>query len=118
MPPNSLLSMRMISDELVVDDAPGFLVPQRRHRDLAGVVRIARRIGLVQIVKAVDACRACNPETPGSSSIRPALLLQARDRVGDRDGAVELLERAIDQRAVRPRAAVRDIEVIAAGLRP
>ena len=46
----------------------------------------------------------------------PALLLQAGDRVGDRDRAVELLQRAIDQRAVRPRAAVRDIEVIAAGL--
>ena len=30
--------------------------------------------------------------------------------------SLELLERAVDQRAVRPRAAVRDIEVIAPGL--
>src|SRR5215471_6682366 len=45
----------------------------------------------------------------------PALLPQSGDRIGDRDRAFELLDRSIDQRAVRPRTAVRDVEVIAPG---
>ena len=47
---------------------------------------------------------------------RPAVLLEAGDRIGDGNEALELLDRAIDQRAMRPRAAVRDIKMIAAGL--
>ena len=35
---------------------------------------------------------------------------------GDADRAVELLDGAVDQHAVPPRALVRDVEVIAAGL--
>ncbi len=47
---------------------------------------------------------------------RPAVLLEAGDRIGDGNQSLELLDRAIDQRAMRPRAAVRDIKMIAAGL--
>src|SRR5262249_62336087 len=47
----------------------------------------------------------------------PALRAQPRHGIGDGDGAVELLERAVDQRAVRPRTAVGDVEVVASGLR-
>jgi hypothetical protein len=47
----------------------------------------------------------------------PAVIFQPGDRVSNRDRAVEFLERAIDQGAMRPRAAVCDIKVIAAGLR-
>jgi hypothetical protein len=47
---------------------------------------------------------------------RPAVLLEAGDRIGDGNQSLELLDRAIDQRAVRPRAAMRDIKMIAAGL--
>src|SRR5262249_51574514 len=46
----------------------------------------------------------------------PKLPFQARNCVSDGDQAVELLEHAIDQGAVRPRAAVRDVKVIAPGL--
>src|SRR5262249_22781076 len=45
----------------------------------------------------------------------PALLPQSGDGIGDRDRAFELLDRSIDQRAVRPRTAVRDVEVVAPG---
>src|SRR5262249_35880508 len=48
--------------------------------------------------------------------VHPALVLQPRDRIGDRDRALELLERAIDQGAMRPRARMRDVEVIAVRL--
>src|SRR5947207_11102396 len=49
-------------------------------------------------------------------AVGPALQSQSRKRIGDGDRIVELLERAIDQRAVCPRTAVRDVEVIAPGL--
>ena len=65
----------------VVDDPLGLLVPQRRHRDLAGIMRIARRVGLVQIVEAVDPVR----RAIGKRRIvleRPALVAQPRH--GDR----------------------------------
>jgi hypothetical protein len=46
----------------------------------------------------------------------PAVLLETGDRIGDGNQSIELLDRAIDQRAMRPRAAMRDIKMIAAGL--
>jgi hypothetical protein len=46
----------------------------------------------------------------------PAVGLEARNCVSDRDQAVALLKRPIDQGAVRPRATVRDIEMVAARL--
>ena len=105
----------MISDELVVDDPLGLLVPQCRHRDLAGVSLVGRRIRLVQVMETVHRVGG-TVRIPGIVLERPAVLLQARNCVGDRDQTVELLERAIDQGAVRPWAAVRDVEVIAIGL--
>ena len=78
-------------------------------------MRIARRVGLMQIVEAVDPVgRAI-----GKSRIvleRPALVAQARDRDRDADRAGELLQRQINLRAMRPRAGIGDIEVIAPGL--
>src|SRR5215510_13888022 len=46
----------------------------------------------------------------------PALLPQSGDRIGDRDRAFEVLDRAIDQCAMCPWAAMRDVEVVAPGL--
>ena len=104
----------MISEEFVIDDALGLFVPQGRYRDLAGIVWIARHVGFVQILEAVDfvgnAIRIARVAREG-----PPVLLEPRNRISDRDDAFELLERAIDQRAVRPGAAVRHIEMIAAG---
>src|SRR6516164_1130974 len=47
----------------------------------------------------------------------PALLFETGYGVGDGNGVFQLLERAKDQRAVRPGAAVGNIEVITPGLR-
>ena len=64
--------------QLVVDDRLGLLVPQRRHRDLAGVFRIGRGIGLMQIVEAVDGVRRAVRkfrvvrETPSPAGAGPA----------------------------------------------
>src|SRR6185312_4725919 len=99
----------------VVDDAAGLLVPQRRHGDLAGIVRVARRVGLVQIVEAVDPVG----RAVGKIRIvleRPAVLAQARNGVSDRDRVRKILDGAVDQGAVRPRTAVRDIQMVAPGL--
>src|SRR5262245_21665543 len=100
---------------LVVDDPPRLLVPQRGDRDLAGVARIGGGIGLVQVAEAVHRVgRAIR--VVGVVGEGPALLPQSRDRIGDRDRAGEVLDRTVDQGAVRPRAAVGDVEVIASGL--
>ena len=105
----------MISEELVIDDAPGRPVPKGRDGDLAGVIWIARDVGFVEILEAVhfigNAIRIARIAREG-----PSLLLEPRHRVGHRDDVFELLERAIDQRPVRPGAAVRYIEMVAAGL--
>ena len=105
----------MISDELVVHDPPGLLVPQRGHRHLAGVARLAGGVRLVQVMESVH----CIGEAVRIARIvleRPAVLLQAGNRVGNRDQPFELLHHAVDQSTVRPRAVVRHIEMIAAGL--
>src|SRR3981081_3056531 len=70
----------------------------------------------MQVVKAVDGVGRAIREI-GVVLEGPALLPEARDGVGDRHGAFELLERAEDQRPVRPGAAMGHIEMIAPGLR-
>ncbi len=45
----------MISEEFVVDDGATFLVPQHRHRDAPGIMRIGEQIDLGQRRLAVDA---------------------------------------------------------------
>src|SRR5262249_14005900 len=99
----------------VVDDALRLSVPQRRHRDLASIALVGRGIGLVQVMEAIDGIRRAIRKR-GIALECPALLLETRDGVGDRDRLLELLQRAIDQGAMRPRAAVRDVEVVAARL--
>src|SRR5262249_12612692 len=86
---------------LVVDDTLRLFVPQGRHRDLAGIVRIARAISLMQVAKAVDAVGLAFGEAR-ILAISPALIFQAGDGMRDGYRAFELLERAEDQRAMRP----------------
>src|SRR5439155_10509174 len=100
---------------LVVDDAPRARVPQRRHRHLAGVARIRRRVGLVQVMEAVHLVR----RTVRKLWIRlegPALLAQTRNGVRHRKCALQFLEREEDQHPVRPRAVPSHVQVIAACL--
>ena len=104
----------MISEEFVVDDPLGLFVPQGRYGDFAGVMRITRAIGLVQIVKAIDLVR----RTIGKRGIvleRPAFLAQARYSNRYADGAGKFLQSQIDLRAMRPRAGIGHVEVIAPG---
>jgi len=101
---------------LIVDDLLRLLVPERWHRDLAGVMRLARAIGLVQVVEAVDAIGLAFGE-PRIVLIGPALHLEAWDGMRDRNRRLELFQRPEDQRAMRPGAAIGDIKVIAPWLR-
>src|SRR5262249_43172032 len=77
-------------------------------------MRIARRVGLMQVAEAVHGVgRAI-----GKSRVvleGPALLSQSRDRVGNRDCVFQFLERTVDQRPMCPGTAVRDIKMVAAG---
>ena len=66
----------------VVDDPLCLLVPQRRHRDLASIGRVACDIGLIQIVETVDLIGNAVGVT-GVALEGPAVLLEARNRVGD-----------------------------------
>ena len=99
---------------LIVDDAFGLLVPQRRHRDLAGVILVGRHVGFVKIVETVDGVW----RQSGNDVVfkGPAVFLRPWDRICDRNQAIELFQRTIDQSAVSPGATVGDIEVVAPGL--
>ena len=48
MPANAVLNIRMISEELVVDDAAGLRVPHRRHGHARRAGRIGDRVELMQ----------------------------------------------------------------------
>src|ERR1700691_4248839 len=77
-------------------------------------MRVARRIGLVKIAKAVDPIR----HTIRKRRVileRPALITKPRNGDGNADRAGELFQRAVDLGAMRPWAGVSDIKVIAAG---
>src|ERR1700691_6569324 len=79
-------------------------------------MRVARRIGLVKIAKAVDPIR----HTIRKRRVileRPALITKPRNGDGNADRARELLQRAVDLGAMRPWAGVGDIKVIATGFR-
>src|SRR5262249_5051129 len=70
----------------------------------------------MQILEAVDGVR----RAIGKRRIvfeGPTLLLETGHGVGDGNGIFQLLKRAKDQRAMRPGAAVGNIEVIASPLR-
>jgi hypothetical protein len=100
---------------LVVDDSAGLLVPERVYRPLASVVLVGCCVSLVEMMESIHGIGGAVWE-PQIAIEGPALLLLAGNRVGNRDQAIELPQGAIDQRAVRPGATVRHIEMIAVGL--
>src|SRR5690606_32440539 len=98
---------------LVRHHAPALLVVEHGYRDSTGVVGVALRVDLPQRIAA---------EARVGALLRaiveyPALIGPARQRERDRDVLLEPFELAEDQRAMRPRAAERDVQVVAAGLR-
>src|SRR5215472_14172421 len=70
----------------------------------------------MQILEAVDGVRRAIGKRRTVFE-GPALFLETGYGVGDGNGVFELLERAKDQRAVRPGATVGNIEVVAFPLR-
>ena len=104
--------MRMISDDSLETIVCSLLVPQHRHRDPAGIGGIGPGVDLVQEVEAVE--RVAGRAILGQES--PAVLAHVMVHDRDRDDVLELLQLAQDQRAVRPRAGQRNVEMVAAGL--
>ncbi len=98
-----------MSLELVVDDGAALLVPQNRHGRAAGETRVGADIDLMQVGRAVDRV----PVRAGIIAETPALIRHRRLDDRHRDRAVEPLELAGDQRAGRPRADQRGVQVIA-----
>jgi hypothetical protein len=78
-------------------------------------VRVARGIGLVEVVKAIDAIRWAIGKL-GLVLVGPAFLAQAGHGDGDADRAFEFFQREKNLRAMGPRAGVGDVEVIAPSL--
>src|SRR5262249_344718 len=97
----------------VNEDRWARLVPQRRDRNRGGVVWIGKQIDFGKrrfAVHRIGRATASSAEFPSSFSVE-------RLGDGDRDGGLELLERAEDQGAMRPGAGRGYVEVIAAGFR-
>jgi hypothetical protein len=100
---------------LVIDDALRLLVPERGYGDLAGVVPVGGRVRLMQVLELIHRVgRAVGKARV--LGIRPAFIAPAgkRERHGER--VLQPFQREEDQHPVSPRAAVREIEVIAARL--
>ena len=102
----------MISDEFIVDDATGALVPEDRHGDPAAVAVGGPRIDLVQVARAAE------PIAGGAGEIGKVPALDYVDRMDDRDadGLLQAEEGAIEERPVRPGAGIGDVEMVAARL--
>ena len=103
----------MISEDSLETIVSSRLVPKHRHGDAAGIGGIGLGVDLVQEIEAVK--RVAGGAVLGQE--RPAVLAHEMMHDRDRDDVFELLQLAEDQRAVRPRAGERDVEVVAAGLR-
>ena len=89
----------MISEDSLETMVCSLLVPQHRHRHAAGIGGIGLGVDLVQEVEAVE--RVAGGAVFGQE--RPAVLAHEMMDHRDRDDVLELLQRAKDQRAVRPR---------------
>ena len=98
---------------LVRHDRSLVLVPQDRNRRAARVLRIGER---VQLVEAFDAVHGVGNRL-GARRERPAFGSHVAVDGRDADQRFEPFELANDQRAMRPRARERDVEVIAVRLR-
>jgi hypothetical protein len=117
-PSNAELKMRMISELSLLTmrrvflshSVGGFLVPQRRHGDLAGEVRIVLDVELPQrpAVRVAVAVHVLVEQ--------PAFGKQPRPRVGYADHVLEALEHPERERARRPRAHPGNPQMIAPGL--
>ena len=103
----------MISEDSLLTIVRSLLVPQHRHGHPAGIARIGRGIELVQVAAAVE-------RVAGGARRRlerPAVLAPSASATTEtRDDVLQPLQRAEDQRAVRPWAGQRDVEMIAARL--
>src|SRR6202049_3592521 len=95
---------------LVVDDRLLLLVPQHRHGDAAGEMGIGHQIDLAQPFLAVDEVG----DRRRRLGEAPAAFQHYRINDGNRDHLFHLFQPAEDERAMRPRAGERHIEVIAA----
>ena len=78
----------MISDEFVVDDGTAFLVPERRNRDHACVVRVSGGVGLVQVLKPIDLIER-RIRNFGAQLESPASLKKIGQAIGDADRVLE-----------------------------
>src|SRR5690606_17660449 len=97
---------------LVVDDRAELFVPQDRHGHAAGVAGIGADVDLSQVTSAEQPVLA----RAGHRGVEaPALVTHEVVDHRDVDGLLEALQRTHDQRAVRPWARQRDIQVIAVG---
>ena len=101
----------MISDDSLLTIVLVCLVPEHRHGDAAAVVGPRLDIEFAQPLRAED--RIGNDARAGLEG--PAALAQQPVDDRERDHALEALEPAEDERAMRPRAGERDDEMIAAG---
>ena len=102
----------MISAEFVVDDGPGLPVPEHRDAGPAAIAGLGLGIELIQVLVAVQPVAGRG----GAFLELPAVLGHVPVHGRDPDRVLEAFELAHDQRAVRPRAGERDVEVVAPGL--
>ncbi len=96
--------------EVVADDPAGLAVPERRHRDVAGVAGFGGLIRFREEGEAVD--RVGLPALPE----RPAARVAGVVDVGERHDVLESGQVTDDGDALGPRADVGEIEVVAARL--
>ena len=95
------------------DDGVFLAVPEDGHGDAACIVRLCGGIDLVHAGFAVDAIGQCVGKIAFDG---PAFRQHERIDNGERDFVFEIFQVSYNERAMRPWAGKRDIEVIATGL--
>ena len=102
----------MISLDSLLTMRPRSAVPEHGHRHVAVEVVVADDVGLAQEREVVDRVG----RRAARVGDRPAALVALGVDDRHRDRVLEALEVPVDDRAVRPRARGRDVEVVAPGL--